>query len=50
MANYSIKANLLKIKGAFVTNLKGNPYPRRHAPASISGAANSGSVRRGFCM
>lgn len=23
MANFSIKANLLKIKGAFVTNLKG---------------------------
>ncbi len=29
MANYSIKANLLKIKGAFVTNLKGKTATRR---------------------
>lgn len=27
MANFSIKANLLKIKGAFVTNLKGKAIP-----------------------
>lgn len=29
MGNYSIKANLLKIKGAFVTNLKGKTATRR---------------------
>lgn len=29
MANFSIKANLLKIKGAFVTNLKGKTATRR---------------------
>lgn len=29
MANYSIKADLLKIKGAFVTNLKGKTATKR---------------------
>lgn len=29
MANYSIKANLLKVKGAFVTNLKGKTATKR---------------------
>lgn len=29
MANYSIKANLLKVQGAFVTNLKGKTATRR---------------------
>lgn len=29
MGNFSIKANLLKIKGAFVTNLKGKTATRR---------------------
>lgn len=29
MANYSIKANLLKVQGAFVTNLKGKTETKR---------------------
>lgn len=29
MANYSIKADLLKVKGAFVTNLKGKTATKR---------------------
>lgn len=29
MANYSIKTDLLKVKGAFVTNLKGNTATKR---------------------
>lgn len=29
MANYSIKANLLKVQGAFVTNLKGKTATKR---------------------
>ena len=29
MANFSIKADLLKVKGAFVTNLKGKASTKR---------------------